>query len=222
MSSSVGWQMRSGVLSIWARISNIAGYWTILLSLKIRSQRDKWHLSNAIIVTNFSNRTIWYPVLPPKCAKDLFKAWLSINYTIPTARVCVTKNKKTVKDFYKCHICGFKHGNRLNVITHLSHHEHQHLKRFNLDVIMSHTPAKMIAHGDYRCIVDPTVSFKASDFGHHACIEPNCGNLLPRLIYRLNEYNERATYRFKGDAYENEDNEELILLLKEKMGKVVQ
>ena len=91
---------------------------------------------------------------------------------------------------------------------------------------MSHAPANMVTNDEFRCIVDPTIAFKACDFGHHSCVEPNCGDLKARLIYRLNEYNERATYRFKGDDYENEDyirdNEELIQLLKEKMDKVVQ
>ena len=84
---------------------------------------------------------------------------------------------------------------------------------------MSHAPAKLTKTGEYRCIVDPTISFKSNDFGHHACIEPNCGNLFPRLMYRLNEYNERDNDQFKGDAYENEDyiedNEELLQLMKE-------
>ena len=79
---------------------------------------------------------------------------------------------------------------------------------------MSHVPAKMVSDGGYRCIVDPTISFKSSDFGHHHCIEPNCGDLFPRLMYRLNEYNERKTHSFVGDTYDNEDyiedNEELI------------
>ena len=54
----------------------------------------------------------------------------------------------------------------------------------------------------------------------------NAGNLIPRLIYRLNDYNECKTHSFVGDAYDNEDyiedNEELIQLLKDVLGKVVQ
>ena len=130
-------------------------------------------------------------------------------------RVAITKNKKkTEVVFYKCFICGFKNKDRITLVSHLQCHEQQHLKRFNIDAIMSHVPANLATHGEYRCIVDPLITFKSSDFGHHACIEPNCGNLLPRLVYRLNEYNERANYDFKGDAYENEgyieDNEELL------------
>ena len=49
---------------------------------------------------------------------------------------------------------------------------------------------------------------------------------MPRLVYRLNQYNEREKDRFKGDAYENEDyindNEELIQLMKEQLGLVAQ
>ena len=77
----------------------------------------------------------------------------------------------------------------------------------------------VISDGEYRCIVDPAISFKSSDFGHHSCVEPNCGNLFPRLMYRLNEFNERRTHSFVGDAYDNEDyiedNEELLQLMKE-------
>ena len=84
----------------------------------------------------------------------------------------------------------------------------------------------MATNGEYRCIADPAITFQSSAFGHHKCIELNCCNLLPRLQYRLNEYNERATYRFKGDDYENEDyiedNEELLQLLKEQAEVVVQ
>ena len=51
--------MRSGVLSIWARILNIAGYWTILLSLKIRSRQiDSNHSHSAITASNSSNQSI--------------------------------------------------------------------------------------------------------------------------------------------------------------------
>ena len=90
---------------------------------------------------------------------------------------------------------------------------------------MSHAPYNKVTGGEYRYIVDPAISFKPSAFGHQ-CIEPNCCNLIPRLIYRLNEFDQRETHRFRGDAYENEDyiedNEELIQLLKEMIGQVVQ
>ena len=92
-------------------------------------------------------------------------------------------------------------------------------------MIMSHAPANMITNDEYRCIVDPTISFKSSDFGHHACIEPNCGDLFPRLMYRLSEYNERKNHTFIGDYYENEDyiedNEELMQLLKLQTEEIV-
>ena len=76
-------------------------------------------------------------------------------------------------------------------------------------------PANLVSNDEYRWIAASTITFKSIDFSNHACAEPNCGDLFPRLRYRLNKHNERKTHSlFSGDAYDNddhiEDNKELI------------
>ena len=87
----------------------------------------------------FSERS--FPRHEEACMRDPFNTWRLNHTSVPY--MLTGKDKR----MYFCIICGAKSPTKKKLICHLSQHYDGHLRRFNLDVVLSYQNMKRSNHG---------------------------------------------------------------------------
>ena len=69
-------------------------------------------------------------------------------------------------------------------------HQDNHLKRFNLDIIMSYGLKQRTFNGQIRCLCFPSLKFDMDLLldDTHECVDKDCGNLERRIIRRTKDF----------------------------------
>ena len=76
------------------------------------------------------------------------------------------------------------------VMNHLAQHQDNHLKRFNLDIIMSYGMKQRKFSGQLRCMIYLNLKLSMEDLlaENHNCTDKDCGNLENRIVRRTQEF----------------------------------